>query len=99
MYEIELFLQTTKDLLDNERHNKWARKVQNPRKHQLNEVSIIVSNTNDELPGTKSAQAVGISRGWALPLGSRVGVPAGTGTGQGPDTRALAKGLIFSQNG
>ena len=42
---------------------------------------------------------VGISRGWALPLGSRVGVPAGTGTGQGPDTRALANGLIFSQNG
>jgi hypothetical protein len=48
MYEIELFLQTTKDLLDNERRNKWARKVQNPRKHRLNEVSIIVSNTNDE---------------------------------------------------
>src|ERR1700679_964414 len=43
--------------------------------------------------------SVGISRGWALPLGSRVGVPAGTGTGQGPDTRALANGSIFTQNG
>src|SRR5271155_3304599 len=43
--------------------------------------------------------SLGISRGWALPLGSRVGVPAGTGTGQGPDTRALANGPIFSQNG
>src|ERR1700678_4375495 len=61
MYEIKLFLQTTKDLLDNERRNKWARKVQNPQKHRLNKVSIIVSNTNDELPGTESAQA-GIGR-------------------------------------
>ena len=61
MYEIELFLQTTKDLLDNERRNKWARKVQNLRKHRLKEVSIIVSNTNDELPGTESVQA-GIGR-------------------------------------
>ena len=61
--------------------------------------SVLSSQKMGQEPDWTELRQLGISRGWALPRGSRVGVRAGTGTGQGPDTRALSNGLIFSQNG